>query len=183
MQFQWRRPPWQVEFGLRRKVTHVMSDANNPSSMAPCVVLAAADRALDGRLPGCIADKGWSSRIEHDTRMAFAEACLVRRTLQLQHAWDDEVVALPGLLVVDPDGTDDLQALQDAVREHVPDLPLWRWNGEEILPLNQTASRTAAQPEPEDESDIPPSYPFRPEPLTHDEVSMLLHGRPDPETP
>ena len=167
-----------------------MSDAQFSSSMAPCVVLAAADQALDDRLPGCIADMGWSSRIEHDTRMAFAEACLIRRSLQLQHAWDDVMVPLPGLLVVDADGTDDLQALQDAVREHVPDLPLWRWNGEAIVPLNETvappaltdtAPPTPSKPEPIDDDDIPASYPFRPEPLTHDEVSMLLHGRPDPE--
>ena len=100
------------------------------------------------------------------------------------------MVPLPGLLVVDTDATDDLQALQEAVREHVPDLPLWRWNGEAIVPLNETAAPPAfketappppSKPEPIDDDDIPASYPFRPEPLTHDEVSMLLHGRPDPE--
>lgn len=159
-----------------------MRDAKSPSSLAPCVVLAASDQALDDRLPGCIAAMGWSSRIEHDARMAFAEACLIRRSLQLQHAWDDEVVPLPGLLVVDPDRTAELQALQDAAGAHVPDLPLWRWDGDAIVPLNETAIQPPARNESIDESDIPPSYPFRPEPLTHDEVSMLLHGRPDPES-
>lgn len=155
-----------------------MSDAQSTSSMAPCVVLAAADQALDDRLPGCLAAMGWSSRIEHDPRMAFAEACLVRRSLQLQHAWDEVMVPLPGLLIVDPDRTDGVLELQEAARTHVPDLPLWRWNGDAIVPLDDSAARGE---EPEDADDIPASYPFRPEPLTHDEVSMLLHGRPDPE--
>ena len=155
-----------------------MSDAQLSSSMAPCVILAAADQALDDRLPACIAGMGWASRIEHDARMAFAEACLVRRSLQLRHAWDEIVVPLPGLLVVDPDRTEGLHALQEAIRDHVPDLPLWRWNGDAIVPLNEADERAT---EPEDDADIPASYPFRPEPLTHDEVSMLLHGRPDPE--
>ena len=155
-----------------------MSDAPLSSSMAPCVVLAAADQALDDRLPAGIAGMGWASRIEHDARMAFAEACLVRRSLQLRHAWDEVVVPLPGLLVVDPDRTDGLLDLQDAVREHVPDLPLWRWNGDAIVPLDEAVDQVV---EPKDDVGIPTSYPFRPEPLTHDEVSMLLHGRPDPE--
>ncbi|MDG1899217.1 MAG: hypothetical protein P8I74_05070, partial [Phycisphaerales bacterium] len=112
-------------------------------------------------------------------RMALAEACLIRRSLMVRQAWDDDVATPPGLLVVDPDRFDDLDALRDAVREYLPDLPLWRWDGEAILPLDPPE----AEPPSDSEPNIPASLPFRPEPLTHDEVSMLLHGRRDPETP
>lgn len=156
-----------------------MTSAPSSTSMAPCVVLAPANQALGDRLPTCIAEMGWSSRIEHDARMALAEACLVRRNLRLRHAWDDEVVPLPGLLLVNPEEVEHLDELLAAVHEHVPDLPMWRWDGESILPLEPAREESEPTPDPP----IPASLPFRPEPLTHDEVSMLLHGRRDPDTP
>tara|TARA_B100001059_G_scaffold148921_1_gene148729 strand:+ start:16856 stop:17383 length:528 start_codon:yes stop_codon:yes gene_type:complete len=161
------------------KSMHDTTSVSSPTSMAPCVILAPADHVLGSDLPACLAGRGWTSRIEHDARMALAEACLIRRSLMVRQAWDDDVATPPGLLVVDPDRFDDLDALRDAVREYLPDLPLWRWDGEAILPLDPPE----AEPPSDSEPNIPASLPFRPEPLTHDEVSMLLHGRRDPETP
>ena len=139
-------------------------------SMAPCVVLVPREHAMTEQLPRLLSDRGWSPRLENDARLAMVEACLARRTLQIHNAWATERMANPGLIVVEPGNVDNWKELRSALVSHVPDIPIWRWNGEELEVEHDATSTQAADPPP------PPPLPFTPEPLSHDEVSMLLHG-------
>lgn len=151
------------------------------SSMAPCVILAPADHPLDELLPRLLAERGWSARVEHDARMAMAEACLVRRDMHIRHAWDDQQIQFPGIILAVPERCGDVDALRNAMRNHVPDIPIWKYDGTAIIPLEGTDPQL--RPEvPDPVPDIQSPIPFKPEPLTHEEVSMLLHGKMDSET-
>ncbi len=141
--------------------------------MAPCVVLVPHEHAINEQLPRLLSDRGWSPRLEHDPRMAMAEACLVRRELQIHNAWETEPVPIPGLIVVEPDSIPDWKEFRSAMVHHVPDIPIWRWNGTELEVEHDASASRPEEPPP------PSPLPFKPEPLSHEEVSMLLHGGPE----
>lgn len=144
-------------------------------SMAPCVVLVPREHAFDEQLPQLLSDRGWSPRLEHDPRMAMAEACLIRRELQVRNAWEEEPMPIPGLIVVEPDSIPAWEAFRAAMVNYVPDIPIWRWNGTELEVVH------GALPTKPEVSSTHPPLQFKPAPLSHEEVSMLLHGQQDTE--
>jgi hypothetical protein len=162
-----------------------MTEVAKHNSTAPCVVLAPSGHSLDERLPEVLAERGWTPRIELDARMAMAEICLLRRELRVQCAWNEAPMEWPGLIVVHPRALPHWEPLLSAIETHVPDISIWGWNGSDLVCIHDgrieteaNAARSNAAPTPS-----PASLPFRPEPLSHDEVSMLLHGRSDTESP
>ena len=166
------------------------------SDMLTCVVLAPMDRTIDPALYTTLSERDWSPRVEHDPRMAMAEACLVRRELQLRAAWQLESGQVPGLVIASHPNVDLVDAMRTSMARHVPDIPIWTTNGSQIEPLNE-AARTASQANQpstaNQEGSDPPALVFHPasddmvpEPLSRDEVSMLLNDPiipPDPDEP
>ena len=166
------------------------------SDMLTCVVLAPMDRTIDPALYTTLSERDWSPRVEHDPRMAMAEACLVRRELQLRAAWQLESGQVPGLVIASHPHVDLVDAMRTSMARHVPDIPIWTTNGSQIEPLNEaarTASHTKQSSPPIKEDTEPPALVFHPasddmvpEPLSRDEVSMLLNDPvipPEPDEP
>ena len=125
-------------------------------SMAPCVVLVPSEHAIDEQLPRLLSDRGWSPRIEVDARMAMAEACLARREQQIHNAWEAEPMPMPGLIVVDPGSIQDWKEVRTAMLSHVPDIPIWRWNGTE-LEMEHDASPSSGTEEQPPPPPLPPT--------------------------
>ena len=152
--------------------------------MAPCVVLAPEHLPMDERLPQALSDRGWAPRIEHDARMAMAELGLIRRELRVDSAWDEAPPSWPGLVVVNARALPQWESLLEAMEHHLPDISIWGWDGLKLVCIHDGSPEESASPDepPADASPAPSSLPFRPEPLSHDEVSMLLHGRSDTES-
>ena len=161
-----------------------MSSIARHNSMAPCVVLAPEHQAIDERLPRVLSDRGWAPRMEHDARMAMAELGLIRRELRVDCAWDEAPASWPGLIVVNPRGLPQWESMLQAMERHLPDISIWGWDGLNLVCIHDGAPEPAATDAPDTPVASPPpsSLPFRPEPLSHDEVSMLLHGRSDSES-
>jgi hypothetical protein len=153
--------------------------------MAPCVVLAPEHQTMDERLPRLLSDRGWAPRLEHDPRMAMAELGLIRRELRVDCAWDESPASWPGLVVVNSRGLPQWESMLHAMERHLPDISIWGWDGLNLVCIHDaTPDEPAATEDTASESSPAPSssLPFRPEPLSHDEVSMLLHGRTDTES-
>ena len=153
--------------------------------MAPCVVLAPEHQAMDERLPRLLSDRGWAPRLEHDARMAMAELGLIRRELRIDAAWDEAPPSWPGLVVVNPRGLPQWESMLQAMELHLPDVSIWGWDGLNLVCIHDGSPEEPAVSEndnAESSSTQASSLPFRPEPLSHDEVSMLLHGRTDTES-
>ncbi len=162
---------------------------NEPrTDLLTCVVLTPLDRSIDPGLYATLAARSWTPRVEHDPRMAMAEACLVRRELQLRAAWQDlETSLVPGLILLAEDHSDEVESLRIAMDRHVPEIPIWTARDGELVPINDAAAETE---DPESTSiaadeDLPPLV-FHPadgrrdaEPLSRDEVSMLLNDSPE----
>ncbi len=173
---------------------------NEPlGDMLTCVVLAPVDRQIDSRLHVLLSDRGWAARIEHDPRMAMAEACLARRELQLRAAWQTYSGLIPGLVILSHPEADQVDAMRTAMDRHVPDIPIWSAQNHSLEPLND-AARTCTQiqqngPDPlMEDRENPPALVFHPgdesfspEPLSREEVAMLLQEQRDfrssPEDP
>tara|TARA_Y100000589_G_scaffold332052_1_gene388863 strand:- start:3452 stop:3937 length:486 start_codon:yes stop_codon:yes gene_type:complete len=149
------------------------------------------DRQVDSRLHAVLSEQGWSPRIEHDPRMAMAEACLARRELQLRAAWQTYSGLTPGLVILSHPEVDDVDAMRTAMNRHVPDIPIWSAQNHSLEPLND-AARAAAQIQGEEltsvtqATDNPPALVFHPgdeqfspEPLSREEVAMLLQEQKD----
>ena len=165
--------------------------------MLTCVVLTTLDRSIDPSLYATLAARAWTPRVEHEPRMAMAEACLVRRELQLRAAWQDLGASMiPGLILLGEDQPEELKPLQSAMARHVPEIPIWTVRSGDLVPINEAALQTSASEavEPMEDDDVP-SLVFHPgdesrraEPLSREEVSMLLHDpddqrdRDDPES-
>ena len=169
---------------------------NEPlGDMLTCVVLAPMDRQVDSRLHALLSEQGWSARIEHDPRMAMAEACLARRELQLRAAWQTYAGLIPGLVILSHPEADEVDAMRTAMNRHVPDIPIWSAQNHSLEPLND-AARASAQIKAKDTTsapavmDDPPALVFHPgdeqftpEPLSREEVAMLLQEQKDFGTP
>ncbi|MDG2291823.1 MAG: hypothetical protein P8L37_04120 [Phycisphaerales bacterium] len=157
-----------------------MTEKAKHNSTAPCVVLVPPGHSLDDRLPEVLVERGWSPRVEQDARLAMAEICLLRRELRVQCAWNESPMEWPGLIVVDPRALAHWEPLLSAMETHVPDISIWGWDGIDLVRIHDGRIEAEEHVAP---APSPASLPFRPEPLSHDEVSMLLHGRGDTETP
>ena len=173
---------------------------NEPlGDMLTCVVLAPVDRPVDPEVHAMLSDQGWSARVEHDPRMAMVEACLARRELQLRAAWQTYSGLTPGLVILSHPQVDEVDAMRTAMDRHVPDIPIWTAQNRSLEPLNE-AARTATRIQQDDhqsnvgESVDPPALVFHPgderfapEPLSREEVAMLLQEQKDfgtvPEDP
>lgn len=164
------------------------------TDMLTCVVLAPMDRPVDPLLYAALSERGWSPRVEHDPRMAMAEACLVRRELQLRAAWQLSSGLVPGLVLSPHPEPEDVEAMRTSLARHVPDIPVWSAQGQELEPLNEAARIAARSPIKTDEHEqIEPETPalvfhpgdedLSPEPLSREEVAMLLHDQLDPPEP
>ena len=164
------------------------------SDMLTCVVLAPLDRAVDPQVYAALSERGWSPRIEHDPRMAMAEACLVRRELQLRAAWQSTSGLVPGLILAPHPEPDDVDAMRTSMARHVPDIPIWTTHGHQLEPLNESARISTRILEATDQVDFaepdtpalvfhPGEEDLTPEPLSREEVAMLLHDETDPPRP
>lgn len=170
--------------------------------MLTCIVLAPMDRQVDPRVHALLSDRGWSAHIEHDPRLAMAEACLARRELQLRAAWQTYSGQVPGLLLLSHPEADQVDAMRAAMARHVPDIPIWTLQNGLLEPLNDAARVTARDVHEPESSPVMPGldspalvfHPgdesYSPEPLSREEVAMLLQeqknlSRPpeDPEQP
>jgi hypothetical protein len=169
--------------------------------MLTCVVLAPLDRQIDPQLFAALAERGWTPRIEHDPRMAMAEACLVRREIQMRAAWQQASGQTPGIILATAEPRGTIDAMQASMARHVPDIPVWSARGDALEPLNEIARKSlqhehqATQPEADSTAQQEaPALVFHPgiegsdpEPLSREEMSMLLHDPPqppaDPEKP
>ncbi len=167
------------------------------SDMLTCVLLAPLDRPVDPAIYGALSERGWSARVEHDPRMAMAEACLVRRELQLRAAWQSATDLIPGLVLLPHPDQSEVEAMQQSMARHVPDIPIWSARGQHLEPLNEASRRSSRSQDdpgavPPVESDSPAlvfhpgDEDLAPEPLSREEVAMLLHDHqisPEPEDP
>ena len=169
-----------------------MSDAL--SDMLTCVVLAPLDRPVDPLIYAALSERGWSPRVEHDPRMAMAEACLVRRELQLRAAWQSTTGLIPGLVLSPHPEADDIDVMRTSMARHVPDIPIWTTRDQDLEPLNESArlsSRIQNEVMTMDaEAKDTPALVFHPgdenlapEPLSREEVAMLLHDESKPPMP
>ncbi|MEE2906370.1 MAG: hypothetical protein VX527_00910 [Planctomycetota bacterium] len=164
------------------------------SDMLTCVVLAPLDRPVDPQVYAALSERGWSPRVEHDPRMAMAEACLVRRELQLRAAWQSNSGLIPGLVLAPHPEPDDVDAMRTSMARHVPDIPIWTTHDHQLEPLNESARISSRIQETMAHIETPsaetPALVFHPgdedlapEPLSREEVAMLLHDQTDPPQP
>ena len=160
------------------------------SEMLTCVVLTPLDRPVEPGVYGILSDRGWSARVEHDPSMAMAEACLVRRELQLRAAWQSITDLIPGLVLLPHPDQEAIEAMQTSMARHVPDIPIWTSRDQSLEPMNEAARRCSKiQDDPASHEVIesnPPALVFHPgdenlapEPLSREEVAMLLHDHPE----
>ncbi|MCH2133157.1 MAG: hypothetical protein MK116_05340 [Phycisphaerales bacterium] len=167
--------------------------SEGPNDMLTCVVLAPLDRQVDVQLYAALTERGWTPRVEHDPRMAMAEACLVRRELRMRAAWQLTSGQVPGLVLAPHPDPDDVDEMRTSMARHVPDIPIWSFHDQQLDPLNESA-RIATRITEEDVVTLDPETPalvfhpgdedLEPEPLSREEVSMLLHDpTPPPESP
>ena len=111
---------------------------NEPlGDMLTCVVLAPVDQPVDPMLHAMLSEKNWSARVEHDPRMAMAEACLARRERQLRAAWQTHSGLIPGLVILSHPRADEVDSMRTAMERHVPDIPIWTCR---TTPLNHSTT-------------------------------------------
>ena len=173
---------------------------NEPlGDMLTCVVLAPVDQPVDPMLHAMLSEKNWSARVEHDPRMAMAEACLARRERQLRAAWQTHSGLIPGLVILSHPRADEVDSMRTAMERHVPDIPIWTVQNHTLEPLNDAAraSNQIQQEQVDSQTTLPDDPPalvfhpgdeqFAPEPLSREEVAMLLQEQKDfgtvPEDP
>ncbi|MCH2138308.1 MAG: hypothetical protein MK074_04580 [Phycisphaerales bacterium] len=125
--------------------------------LRPCVVLAALDSPIPDALHHALQAADLAPRIEHDPRLAMAEACLLRRETRERAALGLEDALTPPLILLSPpEGA--AGEMVDTLQRIVPDIPVLMLVGEALGELD------AGGPEPT--ADLVP-----------DEIESLL-GRP-----
>jgi hypothetical protein len=125
--------------------------------LRPCVVLAGLDSPIPQPLHNALQQADLAPRIEHDPRMAMAEACLLRREARERAALglDDMTSPPPLILLVSPEGA--VADMVSTMKRLVPDVPVCMLVGEALATLEDPAT-----PSPE---------------LVPEEIESLL-GRP-----
>lgn len=137
-----------------------------PQMLRPCVVLAPASRPLGDALHRALRAAELAPRVEHDPRMAMAEVCLLRREARQRRgaAPDPEQ---PAPLVLVAAASDEELLLLEALHTHVPDVPIFQFDGATLQRLHTPDASDASEPP------VIVQPPHRPE-VTDDELSTLL---------
>ena len=137
-----------------------------PQMLHPCVVLAPASKPLDDALHRALRTAQFAPRVEHDPRMAMAEVCLLRREArQRRGASADAEQPAPLILVAAP--TAEERLLLEALHTHVPDVPVYQFDGASLQQLHTPDAADATEPP------VIVQPPHQPE-VTDDELSTLL---------
>ncbi len=134
--------------------------------LVPCVVLAPPSNPLSDAALRALQEEGLMPRVEHDPRMAMAEACLLRREARQRRGATGQSDR-PSPLVLMQTPSDEVDAMLEALHRHVPDLPVLRMEGHRLEEL--TPASTPVDPP------VVAQPPSRPE-VTTDELSSLLQG-------
>jgi hypothetical protein len=140
-----------------------------PLMLRPCVVLAPASKPLDDALHRALRTAQFAPRVEHDPRMAMAEVCLLRREARQRRAASaDPEQPAPLVLVASPAAEERL--LLAALHTHVPDVPVYQFDGAALQQLHTPDASDAVEPP------VIVQPPHQPE-VTDDELSTLLTPR------
>ncbi|MDP7028658.1 MAG: hypothetical protein QF733_00370 [Phycisphaerales bacterium] len=116
-----------------------------PRVLRPCVVLAQADQPLPDTLHQALLEAGLSPRVEHDPRMAMAEVCLLRREArQRRGAGGNQTDAAPLVMIAEA-GSEASNLLQ-AMQQHVPDIPVLRFDGQDLRSMHEPPPATPDPP-------------------------------------
>ncbi len=138
-----------------------------PRVLRPAVVLARPDVALPDALHQALLDEGLSPRVEHDPRMAMAEACLLRREARQRRGAGGQQADAAPLVLIDQD-FDETTELLRAMKHHVPDIPVLRFDGKSLRRMHEPPMDT---PEP-----AVVIQPPRTPDLNEAELATLLSG-------
>ncbi|MDP7070536.1 MAG: hypothetical protein QF561_04215 [Phycisphaerales bacterium] len=139
-------------------------DVTEPRVLRPCVVLSPASQPLDESLHAALQAAGLTPRVEHDPRMAMAEACLLRREARQRRGAGADSTEPSPLVLISSDHRE-VASMLESMQQHVPDIPILRFDGANLVSLH------ASTPEPAPPVVVSPSG--SPE-LTDEELSTLL---------
>jgi hypothetical protein len=144
-----------------------------PRILQPCVVLAPASKPLNDALHRALRAEHLTPRVEHDPRMAMAELCLLRREASQRRGATSET-ELPAALVLVATPTGDEVLLLEALRRHVPDVPVLQFDGTTLEQVHTPKGIETREPP------VIVQPPVRLD-VTDDELSTLLPplGRQD----
>jgi hypothetical protein len=107
-----------------------------PSILRPCIVLAPIDSPMPAPLHEALHEANLAPRIEHDPRLAMAEACLLRREARQRAAagLDADPCVPPIVLIAAPQGA--TAEMIDTLHRIVPDIPVLLLVGDQLGELD-----------------------------------------------
>ena len=100
--------------------------------LRPCIVLAPVDAPMPAGLHRALNEANLAPRIEHDPRLAMAEACLLRREARQRAGagLDGELTMPPIILLTAPEGA--AGEMIDTLHRVVPDIPVLLLVGDQL---------------------------------------------------
>ena len=142
-----------------------------------CIVLSPRTGEVDEQLRILLEGSGWRWETHHDPRTAFVELCLIRKALDSRAGWVLTEATRPVLVVIDPGRWPDLAELGAAVTRYLPEISVWLFEDGALtrVPLSE---EPVEEPPP-----VPPGPLPSSEPLTSEEISMLLGDRAPEDEP
>lgn len=129
-----------------------------------CIALVPHGHVVGAQVKRLAAARDWVPVEQHDSHLAMAEICIRLRAQRARRSWGLPSGEKLALVVVDPDGWDSLDALITAIQRFAPEVAIWSFAYDELLPLAKALQAEHATQD--SESSIEPTLaPTRGHPL------------------
>ncbi len=141
-------------------------------SSTTAVVLTPGDCSLREPLKSLLEAKDWRTVELYDPLLAMAELCWRRQSQVLRSARETGCAQSIELVIADPEAwpKGHLEALVRAMARYLPDVGIWSWADEQLVPLSP------AQPDAQESASRGDIAPAEPAHVTRDEIEMLLEA-------